>query len=351
MITPMKAFVNHFYRKAGLINDEKPHFCRFTPTEIFMTLLTFTVFCAALFLNGATDAANAVTGAISSKAMSARSAVCLAALLEGVGLAAAYIFLPAVSNTVSSLCDLGRTTTQSSAVICTVCLSSVALWAALAWAAGLPTSESHGLMASMCGCGAALGAKINVTAAAAVIAGLAASVIVSAALAYTSAYLMSPIKTKNRLLKRMCIAFLSLSALMHGAQDGQKFLALLSWAGIITGSPVSPIVCAVLMGAGTLCGGGRIVKKMGGDMTHTDLYTSCVSDLGSSVTLLALTAAGVPVSTTHTKMSALAAAAKKNGKLDKKVLISLIAAWITTFPFCYFVSFLLMKMIKIQCFC
>lgn len=132
MITPMKAFVNHFYRKAGLINDEKTHFCRFTPTEIFMTLLTFTVFCAALFLNGATDAANAVTGAISSKAMSARSAVCLAALLEGVGLAAAYIFLPAVSNTVSSLCDLGRTTTQSSAVICTVCLSSVALWAALA---------------------------------------------------------------------------------------------------------------------------------------------------------------------------------------------------------------------------
>lgn len=314
-------------------------------------ILLLPVFCTALFLNGATDAANAVTGAVASKSIPSPLAMLLAAAMEAAGLILSYLFFPTVTNTVSSLADFSKSGADG-VLICTVCLGTVALWSALAWIAGLPTSESHGLMAAMCGCGAALGVGINVHAAAAAVSGLVLSVLFGSALSFVAVKLMSPLRKAVGAEKKLCAAFLCASAFLHGAQDGQKFLALLFGAGAYEKSLIPVFVCAALMGGGTLCGGGRIVKKMGQDMTATDLHSSCSADAGSSAALLLLTSFGLPVSTTHVKMSALSAAsAAGGGTLNKKIFTSLIAAWITTFPFCYFVAFLLMKLINSVIFC
>lgn len=314
-------------------------------------ILLLPVFCTALFLNGATDAANAVTGAVASRSIPSSIAMLLAAAMEAAGLILSYLFFPTVADTVSSLADFGKVG-MDGVIICTVCLGTVALWSALAWAAGLPTSESHGLMAAMCGCGAALGASIDIRAASAAVSGLVFSVLLGSALSFAAAPLMSPMRGAVSAEKSLCATFLCASAFLHGAQDGQKFLALLFSTGAYEKSFLPVLVCAALMGGGTLCGGGRIVKKMGRDMTATDLHSSCCADAGSSTALLILTALGLPVSTTHVKMSALAAASAAKGvSLNKKILLSLIFAWITTFPFCYFIAFLLMKLINCVVFC
>lgn len=306
-----------------------------------MTVL-LVLFCTALFLNGATDAANSVTGAVSSRAVPTASAMLLAALCEGAGLILSYLYFPTVANTVSSLADFGDASTAP--LVCSVCLATVGIWSAAAWLAGLPTSESHGLMAAMCGCSTALGAAVDTHAVYTVAAGLVLSVLGGGAAAALASRLMYALKGGS-IEKKLCIAFLCTSAFLHGAQDGQKFLALLFSAGIFENKLVPLLICAALMGFGTLCGGGRIVKRMGTQMTSTDLHSACCADAGSSAALLALTAAGLPVSTTHVKMSALAAAAKKRGALDKKTFAALGASWVTTFPFCYFVAFLLIKLI------
>lgn len=306
------------------------------------------LFCIALFLNGATDAANSVTGAVSSRALPSAAAMLIAALCEGTGLILSYLFLPSVAKTVASLADFGMT--DDAPLVCSVCLAAVGVWSATAWALGLPTSESHGLMAAMCGCSAALGTGIDMRAACAVAVGLALSVLGGSAAAALAARLMSSLDGR-KIEKKLCIMFLCASAFLHGAQDGQKFLALLFSAGVFENKTAPVLICAALMGFGTLCGGGRIVKKMGRQMTSTDLHAACLADAGSSAALLLLTAAGLPVSTTHVKMSALAAVAGHRGTLDKKTFVSLAAAWLTTFPFCYFVAFLLIKLIFSSAFC
>ncbi len=315
-----------------------------------MTLLTI-MFCLTLFLNGATDAANSVTGAVSSKALHPAAAMLLAAFMEATGLILSYLFFPRVTNTVASLADFSDTGVNG-AVICTVCLTAAALWSSIAWAAGLPTSESHGLMAAMCGCAAALGATVDFHAVTLAVLGLVLSVLFGAVLAAAAARLMSPMRGAVSAERKLCVLFLAASAFLHGAQDGQKFLALLFSTGAYKNSLLPVLICAALMSVGTLCGGGRIVKKIGKDMTDTDLHSACTADAASSLALTLLTAAGIPVSTTHVKMSALAAAAAgKKGRLNKKILISLLAAWITTFPFCYFAAFLLIKISKTFSFC
>lgn len=310
-------------------------------------LIFLIMFCSALFLNGATDAVNSVCGAISAKVLPARRALSLAALCECAGCVISCTLFPSVSETVSSLSALssGRDI-MSGETMCAICLGTVALWAGIAWIFALPTSESHGLMAAICGCGTALGIRADSGAVLSVAAGLVLSVSAGALFSRAAVRITEKKQPKRSLSKKLCVIFLMLSALMHGAQDGQKFIALLFCTGEAERTVLPTLTCAVLMSAGTLLGGTRIVKKMGEDMTHTNLRSSLCADAGSGTALLILTAAGLPVSTTHVKMSALAAASPDGGRsIDKKILFSLAAAWLTTFPFCWILAFLLTKII------
>jgi len=306
----------------------------------------FLAFSAAVFINGATDAANALTGPVACGALKLSRAALLAACMNLLGMLTFSILFPGVYETVSGLAHFpdgtGGTAVAAS-------LIAVVLWSGAAWIFGIPTSESHGLFAALAGASIALGAPapdgiqwIKVAA------GLILSILGGGLVGALTARLRRSRREKYS-WKKATVLGCAGTAFLHGAQDGQKFLGLMGAAGLLTRSRTAVFCCALLMLCGTLFGGRRIVQKMGHDMADVDAFSAACADIGSAVSLFAMTLAGLPVSTTHVKMTAMASAAGGSGQsTDKKVILQVILAWITTFPGCFLLAYFITKLIKMQ---
>lgn len=113
---------------------------------------------AVIFINGWTDAPNAIATAVGSGALTFRRGVWLAAACNFLGTFLSAVFFPAVAATMSDLIVFPGGTWAALTALCAAMLS-ILLWAVLAWRFGLPTSESHALMAGLCGAALALGGQ------------------------------------------------------------------------------------------------------------------------------------------------------------------------------------------------
>ena len=111
---------------------------------IFITLLILSV----ILINGWTDAPNAIAGCVSTRSLSPRAAVALAAVCNLVGAIGMSLISPRVAVTLYNIVDLGD---SKDSALCAVCagLLSVVVWSVAAWRFGLPTSESHALIAGL----------------------------------------------------------------------------------------------------------------------------------------------------------------------------------------------------------
>ena len=148
-------------------------------------------------------------------------------------------------------------------------------------------------------------------------------------------------------------------AVMHGGQDGQKFAAMLGLAWSMAENrplaagggphPGAAVLCAAIMGLGTLCGGRRIIQKTAVEMVKIDKSQGTAADLSSAAALLVLSLMGLPVSTTHTKTAALTgcAAARSTSSVRLSIVGQMLAAWLLTFPLCGLLSWLLTRFLLI----
>ena len=322
-------------------------------------LLFWTVIAigAVVFVNGWTDAPSAIATCVASGAMPLGRAAALAAIcnLLGIGLSAAIS--PAVIATVHGMICLPPDDGMSLAVILCA-MTATAVWAVVAWLFGIPTSESHALLSGLSGAAVAYGGARCVVGIAwvRVIAGLLLSLFGGAFCGF-STYLASKRfsgreRCSVRKAKTVLSAGASAMALMHGAQDGQKFIGLwllaFSLGGV--GKPHSVVIilaCALFMGAGTLLGGGRIIKTLGRDLVQTGYREGVSADLGAAVCLLFLTLGGFPVSTTHTKTAALMGVGMARGRrgMDGKTALRLVLVWLLTFPACFVFSYFTMRLV------
>ena len=144
-------------------------------------------------------------------------------------------------------------------------------------------------------------------------------------------------------------------ALMHGAQDGQKFmstamLAVALSAGIrvqdLNGFPLwIEVLCALTMAIGTAIGGKRIIKKVGMEMVQMEKYQGFAASASATASLFIATITGLPVSTTHAKTAAImgAGAAKDVRSVNWNVAKEMVYTWIFTFPGCGIIGFVLTK--------
>ena len=137
---------------------------------------------------------------------------------------------------------------------------------------------------------------------------------------------------------------------MHGAQDGQKFIGVLflgvafcngqsSVEGMII--PVwLMLLCSTVMGVGT-----KIIKSVGMDMVKLEKFQGFSADLAGAVCLLLSSVFGIPVSTTHTKTSAImgVGAVKRLSAINFGVVKDMMLTWIFTFPGCGLISFIVAK--------
>ncbi len=142
-------------------------------------------------------------------------------------------------------------------------------------------------------------------------------------------------------------------AFMHGAQDGQKFMGvfmlgmfLAEGQGNVTQFQIPiwlMVLCSLVMALGTSIGGYRIIKSVGMDMVKLEKYQGFSADLAAVVCLLLASIFGLPVSTTHTKTTAImgVGAAKRLSSVNWKVVRDMVSAWVLTFPGCGVIGFLM----------
>ena len=139
---------------------------------------------------------------------------------------------------------------------------------------------------------------------------------------------------------------------MHGAQDGQKFIAVLMMSVNFSGVRIDEkphefiiLLCSVIMALGTLTGGKKIIKSVGMDMVKLQKYQGFSADTASSISLLLSTLFGFPVSTTHAKTTAMmgAGASKSLKTLDVNTIKEIALTWLLTFPGCGLLGFVVTK--------
>ena len=306
---------------------------------IHAALLPVLVLCVIL-VNGWTDAPNAIATAVGSGALSFRPAVALAAVCNFAGVALACLCFPAVAATMENLVRFSSPQ-DTQAGLCGALLA-VILWGVAAWRFGLPTSESHALLAGLSGAALALGADIQpsawVTVGAGLVLSLPAGVVAGRAVCRGLGCIPHNPMAGQR-------AAAALTAFLHGAQDGQKFLALLLMAqGVSAARPPLPLLLltACTMALGTGLGGRRIIDTVGRDMVCLGPREGFAADLAGIACLLLATVLGLPVSTTHTRTAALLGVGSAGGRAaDWGVARSIALAWLCTFPGCMGLGWLL----------
>jgi hypothetical protein len=106
------------------------------------------------------------------------------------------------------------------------------------------------------------------------------------------------------------------------------------------------ILCSLVMGIGTSVGGWRIIKAVGMDMVKLEKYQGFAADLAAGGCLLASSLTGIPVSTTHTKTTAImgVGSARRFSTVNWNVAKDMIYAWVLTFPGCGLIGYLMGKL-------
>jgi PiT family inorganic phosphate transporter len=316
----------------------------------FGLVLVLAIVLAAEFVNGWTDAPNAIATVVSTRVLSPSAAVLMAVIMNIAGAFAGT----AVAATI------GKGIVESSVInLVTIGAAMVAIvfWSTLAWRFGIPTSESHALVAGLAGAALATAGPEALLWAGwqKVLIGLVFSTFLGffgSGLIMTSIYWLfrhSPPTKVKKLFGKLQILSAAFMAFGHGSNDGQKFIGVFTLAlvlgGVLTEFKVSLeviILCSIVMGIGTSVGGWRIIKTMGMNMVKLEPHQGFAAETGAAIVIQFATMFGIPLSTTHTINSSIlgAGSVKRLSAVRWGVVRELVLAWILTFPVCGFISWL-----------
>ena len=329
-----------------------------------MLAITVLLTLGVIFVNGWTDAPNAIATCIGTRSMGVRSAIITSAIFNFLGVLIMTHLNSAVASTISNMVDFGGNTHEALIALCAA-LFSIVVYSVTASFFGIPTSESHSLIAGLTGAAIAIQngvGGVNMDEWINVLYGL----VLSLALGFVIGYLVCKLLTVlcARMDRRKTNGFFqgaqifgaAAMSFMHGAQDGQKFIGVLflgvafcngqsSVQGMII--PVwLMILCSVVMGLGTSVGGEKIIKSVGMDMVHLEKYQGFSADLAAALCLLLSSLFGIPVSTTHTKTSAImgVGAVKRLSAINFGMVKEMVLTWVFTFPACGLISLVMAKL-------
>ena len=324
-----------------------------------ITLLTLGV----VLVNGWTDAPNAIATCIGTRAIQPRSAIIMAAIFNFLGVLVMTLINSTVAQTIYRMVDFG-TDTHSAIVALSAAMVAIVVWATAASFLGIPTSESHALIAGLSGAAISIHnslSGINGSEWIKVIYGLVLSSVLGYGLGYLTFKLIAALfrgidRRKTRSFFRKAQVFGSASmAFMHGAQDGQKFIgvfllgAFLAQGNSNVNEFVIPvwlmILCSLVMSLGTSIGGYRIIKAVGMDMVKLEPYQGFAADSAAAACLLIASLLSLPVSTTHTKTTAImgVGAGKRVSAVNWGVVKDMVTAWVLTFPGCGLIGYFMAK--------
>lgn len=331
-----------------------------SPMLLVSSILTLGV----ILVNGWTDAPNAIATCVSTRAIGVRKAIIMAAVFNFFGVLVMTSINASVAMTISNMVDFGGDARISLIALCAA-MAAIVIWATAAWYFGIPTSESHALIAGLSGAAVAIQnsfSGINGQEWVKVIYGIVLSTLLGFVLGFlTSRLTVFICRNRNRFktdrfFGTAQVAGGAAMAFMHGAQDGQKFMAIFLLGSAFASGNTSistftvplwlMILCSVVMGLGTSIGGYRIIKSVGMDMVKLKPYQGFAADAAATLCLLFSSLTGIPVSTTHTKTTAImgVGAARRVSNVNWSIVKELVLTWVCTFPGCGILGFLLAKL-------
>lgn len=327
---------------------------------MFLQIIIVIIIVLLIFTNGITDAPNAIATIVGSKTMKFRKAAFISAIFNFIGIIVMSFINISVADCISSMVNLNDT--KGGMIVLISAMASVILFALIAMQFGIPTSETHGLVAGLTGAAFALygAGSINLGEWQNIGIGLIWSVVGTFILSYVITKLLKRLlnKLKSKVISDFQVLGMCAMSFMHGAQDGQKFIGILIiYNYIIKGLAIpdvlipsehlaSIVFTALVMFIGVSIGGEKIVQNIGSNMTALDNKQALCSDIATSATILVASLNGIPVSTTHVKtVSIIGVGKSEKQQVSKKSVLQIINAWVLTFPFCLVVSYILAKVL------
>jgi PiT family inorganic phosphate transporter len=295
------------------------------------------------FTNGFHDTANAVATSVSTRALSPRLAVLVAAVAN---LAGAFV-TTAVAKTVGK--GIIDTSLANEKTILAALIGAIA-WNLVTWWLGLPSSSSHALIGGLVGAAIAQSGLDGVQ-----WHGLVHSVAIPAlaapAIAFLGAFLlllliywlfvwMNP-GFANRSFRLGQLASGTWVAFTHGANDAQKTMGVIALALFESGHishfyiPGWVIVAAALaIAAGTYAGGWRIMRTLGQRVFKMEPESGFAAQVTAGVTIYTATRLGYPLSTTHVISGSVlgAGATRRLSAVRWGVAGNIVSAWLLTIP-------------------
>ncbi len=303
------------------------------------------VIAAALafdFINGFHDTANAIATCISTRALSIRNAIFMAAGLNFVG--------ALVSTHVATTIGKGIVDpSQVTQVVILAALAGAIFWDLLTWHYGIPSSSSHAIIGGLIGAviadrgtGVLKWEGVTKILAAIVISPVAGTIVAFLIMLVIfwlfRGYHPSPLNRGFRKLQIVSAAFMAFS---HGSNDAQKSMGVITLSLAAYGAihtfhiPVWVIFsCAASMAAGTAMGGWRIIKTVGTDFVKLSPVHGFCAETSSAGVILTASAMGVPISTTHVITSAILGVGLSQGhrRVNWTVGVRIVWAWVLTVP-------------------
>ena len=310
-----------------------------------MTLLVITIAVALVFdfTNGFHDTANAVATSVSTRALSPRLAVLIAAIAN---LAGAFATTAVAKTVGKGVIDSGLATPKT---VLAAVIGAIA-WNLLTWWFGLPSSSSHALIGGLIGAALVQSGSKGVQ-----WHGIAHKVAIPALWAPTSAFVaafllllliywvfqwMTP-GVANRTFRLGQLASGTWVGFTHGANDAQKTMGVIALALYTHGSIHSfyipnwvKIGAGLAIGLGTYAGGWRIMRTLGQRVFQMDPPSGFAAQATAGAVIYASTHYGYPLSTTHVISGAVmgAGATKRLSAVRWGIAGNIVVAWILTIP-------------------
>lgn len=313
--------------------------------ELTLVIAVVVIALAFDYTNGFHDAANAIATSVSTRALTPRVALVMAAVMNFVG---AFLGTEVAETVGKGIINIpsGR----HGLVVVIAALVGAITWNLITWYFGLPSSSSHALIGGLVGAGLA---STSVVLWSGIVDKVVIPMVLSPAIGFCGAFLLmiailwifrrsNPGKTTRgfRMAQSLSAAAMALG---HGLQDAQKtmgviFLALLTTGHVdkADGIPIwVKVAAATAISLGTYSGGWRIMRTLGRRIIHLDPARGFASE-AVAATVLYVMAIGLhaPVSTTHTITSAVmgAGATKRLSAVRWGVAKGIVTAWVLTIP-------------------
>ena len=327
------------------------------PEAFWGVLPVLSLILLAEFVNGWTDSPNAIATVVSTRVLSPSQAVLMATSFNTLGAMSGTAVAATIGTGIVDMNSINPTTVAAA-------MLAIILWSTFAYfVGGLPTSESHALMAGLAGAGLATAGpsvilwdgwlKVLIGLFCSTFLGFLGAFMLTV-LIYRLFFTASP-GSVRRIFGRLQVVSAAFMAFSHGSNDGQKFIGVFSLALVLAG--VLPefrvplwviLLCALIMGIGTAMGGWRIIRTMGIRLTKLQPIHGFAAETSAAVVIEAASRLGIPLSTTHTIGTSIMGVGciQRFSAVRWGLAGEIIGAWVLTFPVCGLIAYFMTLLIS-----